>query len=362
MNYYFKKILLLLVSGFCFGRLGAQCVPPQNQLANPQMTEANPNLTMTVGVPSTIQFRFASAGDDPIPASTIFIQTTISTDDNFEFVPPYLDPSTTYGTWTVDPSRTTTDAVTIINTGAAIPDGVAQDIKLIIKPKVVNVVQVYTVSVERIASMTSCVGNTIPTGDNDSKWAEVKAITVVPISLREFTATKQQATSLLKWSTSQESNSAYTEIDRSGDGLQYSAIGKVKAAGESDRTTYYSFTDNAPLSGTNYYRLKFVDKDGSFKWSNIEVVKFDNADNATGIYPNPAQGQLTLTIPEKWKGKAMTALLYDGTGRLALHKEIKSASSTEQIKWDNVLPAGVYMLKLLKSDNTTEQFKIQILR
>ena len=84
----------------------------------------------------------------------------------------------------------------------------------------------------------------------------------LPIKLLGFTATKEGSKNLLQWTTVQEVNSSYFEVERSGDGVNYKAIGQVNGAGNSSVAKNYSLVDAKPVNGMNYYRLKMVDKDG----------------------------------------------------------------------------------------------------
>ncbi len=106
-----------------------------------------------------------------------------------------------------------------------------------------------------------------------SNWVAHSLITL-PVVLSQFTATKKQDVVQLQWKTDQEQNSREFIIERSADGNNYSAIGAVAAVGNSNSAQYYSFTDNVPQKGNNYYRLKFVDNDDKFNYSLIRTINF----------------------------------------------------------------------------------------
>lgn len=96
----------------------------------------------------------------------------------------------------------------------------------------------------------------------------------VPVKLSSFTAEKVNTTTLLQWSTATEINSKNFEVQRSADGKEFKTIGVVQAKGNSTNQTNYSFTDAVPINGINYYRLKQVDVNGKFEYTNIIQVNF----------------------------------------------------------------------------------------
>jgi hypothetical protein len=86
--------------------------------------------------------------------------------------------------------------------------------------------------------------------------------------MTEFTAVlNNDKTITLDWNTQMEVNSSRFEIERSADGDSWTAIGSVMAKGNSSMVTKYSFTDAQPLSGTNFYRLRMIDLDNSFGYT-----------------------------------------------------------------------------------------------
>ncbi|WP_146202213.1 hypothetical protein [Dyadobacter jejuensis] len=106
----------------------------------------------------------------------------------------------------------------------------------------------------------------------------------LPVTLISFTATKvsggaERSTALLIWQTSSEVNSDRFDIERSQDGKKWSSIGNVAAGGDKSSNTNYSFIDKTPTydrtrPGENLYRLKMIDKDGTFAYSRIQSLDF----------------------------------------------------------------------------------------
>lgn len=115
--------------------------------------------------------------------------------------------------------------------------------------------------------------------------------TTFPVTLVSFEAVRQESAALLTWSTTEEVNSDRFEIQRSSDGKYWNVIGELPSGTQSYVLKKYEFTDNAPVSGTNYYRLRMVDKDGTYAFSRIQKLEFDGA---SIIYPNPASNKVTI--------------------------------------------------------------------
>ncbi len=109
----------------------------------------------------------------------------------------------------------------------------------------------------------------------------------LPITLETFTATRNNNTALLQWSTSQEVNSSEFIIEKSSDGTQYHSIGEVAAAGNSHSRRSYQFTDPDLQAGINYYRLRITDINGEFRYSPVRLLSGDNDDLIVSLYPNP---------------------------------------------------------------------------
>jgi hypothetical protein len=100
------------------------------------------------------------------------------------------------------------------------------------------------------------------------------SLVALPVTYAGFTATKNGSNALLQWQTQQEQNSLSFIIERSSDGKEFTGIGQVAAAGNSSLVQSYSFTDETPRKGKNYYRLNQVDLDGRSNYSSIRTVDF----------------------------------------------------------------------------------------
>ena len=117
----------------------------------------------------------------------------------------------------------------------------------------------------------------------------------LPVKLETFLAYKEDESVKLSWQTSSESNSDHFEIHRSNDGENWKSISSVAALHHSDSLSNYFFIDKTPVEH-NYYRLKMVDADGSFAFSQVRSVAFDEVGLTENllIFPNPASDHVTV--------------------------------------------------------------------
>ncbi len=174
----------------------------------------------------------------------------------------------------------------------------------------------------------------------------------LPISLLEFTAAKQNKVVDLNWQTSTEQNSSHFDVEFSRDGSKFENIGQVNAAGFSNTVRNYALIHSTPINGVNYYRLKLVDADGSYKYSEVRTVKFSNT-KAISIMPNPTADLVYITSNEG--GVLQSVALYSASGKLlkfannfVLGKSIDLSTYT----------SGVYILKLMDKEGNTEVLKV----
>lgn len=173
----------------------------------------------------------------------------------------------------------------------------------------------------------------------------------LPVTLIRFDVVKEALTALLTWSTSMEMNSDRFEIEHSRDAKNWTTLGHVPAAVHSQIETGYDFTDTVPESGMNYYRLKMIDRDGTFAYSRIRSVSFPEFAWAK-LFPNPVSDVLQVVISNK---RVRKIRLIDSFGHVMYDGQITSAV----VKLDMRSYAhGIYFIHLEQEDGTVRVFKI----
>ena len=172
-----------------------------------------------------------------------------------------------------------------------------------------------------------------------------------PVSLISFNAQKEAQTAVLSWSTAEEVNSDRFEVEHSLNGKNWRMIGSVAAKGNSRSTQWYSFTDNNPANGSNLYRLRMIDRDGSFDVTRAKSLEFDIAIE-TAMYPNPVAERLLLKTNDL--GQIRRVELYNASGKSVLESESVTASGID-VKG---LPTGLYVVKVTRTNGSTDTFKV----
>lgn len=111
----------------------------------------------------------------------------------------------------------------------------------------------------------------------------------LPVELVSFSGYHDNNVNFLNWNTASELNTDRFEIEKATQPQQWINIGSVQAAGNSNIPRTYTFSDIHPAIGDNYYRLKMMDLDGSFKYSNVINIPVSEVPNNgfISIFPNP---------------------------------------------------------------------------
>ncbi|MCG2614659.1 choice-of-anchor D domain-containing protein [Terrimonas sp. NA20] len=170
----------------------------------------------------------------------------------------------------------------------------------------------------------------------------------LPVELLSFEAVLQGDRSLLKWKTSDEVNSSHFEIQHSLNGRQFSEVGRLSTH-NTVGVFSYQFVHQMPQSGTNYYRLKMVDIDGSFTYSPVRELVV-SASTVLQVYPNPAKHVVTV------KGIQPNGIvqLVSLDGKMV--KQLNTSDTMMSINLDD-LPAGAYVL-IYRNNGLYQQIKL----
>lgn len=192
------------------------------------------------------------------------------------------------------------------------------------------------------------ISNTLPlTNFTSLTAAQANAL---PVSLIGFEVKRVENMTVLNWQTSEEKNSEYFEIQQSEDSRNWTALGTVKAAMESVGKREYSFQDPAERFGTQYYRLKMVDIDGSYAYSSIKWIKLESA-GMISAYPNPVVDKLLIGSKEALASVKVTDL----AGRSFL--DLSKPKPGQEFSLKNY-PAGIYLVKVETATGKTQILKV----
>ncbi|WP_031529607.1 T9SS type A sorting domain-containing protein [Dyadobacter crusticola] len=176
----------------------------------------------------------------------------------------------------------------------------------------------------------------------------------LPVTLASFHVKAAEQSAILNWVTSAEVNSSHFEIERSADGKQWAQIGLQAAttSANTDHHSNYQFVDQHPLTGVNLYRLKMVDLDASYTYSQIKELRFDQHATAF-IYPNPASDRINFNGITQNTLKEAT--LVDLSGRpLTKTKNISAGLEVGN------LPQGRYVVNLTFNNGTAKSLHVVV--
>ncbi|MCS3799085.1 T9SS type A sorting domain-containing protein [Niastella sp. OAS944] len=162
----------------------------------------------------------------------------------------------------------------------------------------------------------------------------------LPLTLLNFSAIDKETEVQLQWQTSQEENTASFTIERSADGKKYENIGSVAAA-SNNLVNNYTYKDAQPVTGTAFYRLKMIDKDGRFTNSRMVSVTRNGRAQPLQVSPSPAKELLNVQATGT---ETVQLQITDATGRIWQQQHINLNGKTSASINIQALPAGVYYL------------------
>jgi hypothetical protein len=195
-----------------------------------------------------------------------------------------------------------------------------------------------------------------------SSAGTVMGATILPISLEGLTVElNSNKTVELDWNTAQETNSSHFDIQRSQDGNVWTVIGGVVAKGNSPLPSVYSFTDENPSAGTNYYRLRMVDLDGKFTFSAIRVIHSSALVSQVSFYPNPARNYVNVALGAG-STTEVTVRLINQSGQVLQEKKAASGNGAVLSFPVQQYVTGLYILSVEGADGTHETSKLLISR
>ena len=198
------------------------------------------------------------------------------------------------------------------------------------------------------ASITSSNGSIVfdtnPAGDKHDPATEIIICVsaILPVDLNSFEGKIDNSASYLSWETQTEESNDYFEVQYSTDGREFSTIGMVEGNGTTSEVQNYDYTHKDVRGIDNYYRLKQVDLDGDFAYSDIIYLQNDRPDTPVAIYPNPAREQLT------YDGAVATLTFFDIQGRQVM-QQVANERTTIDI---STLNSGVYTIEILTNTGT----------
>ncbi len=174
----------------------------------------------------------------------------------------------------------------------------------------------------------------------------------LPITLGSFEAQISGTAGDLRWITFKEENNIGFDIERSPDGKTFQSIGQVSSKannGNSSMKISYTYTDENPLNGNNFYRLKQTDFDGKTSYSVVRVLNFAKS-GSIGLYPNPAHNTLTVY------GNDVTNIILSNLTGQTIQAPITYSGALAVINV-SALNAGTYFANVISANGTSTSLR-----
>ncbi len=185
--------------------------------------------------------------------------------------------------------------------------------------------------------------------------------TRVPVELTYFRGKGNRCTAMLEWETASELDNDYFLIEHSFDGRQFESIGIVKGHGTTSEVQQYRFEHNNLRQNLNHYRLKQVDFDGTFEYSEIEIVNtncYENNREITEIYPNPTNENVKIKFYAE-NAENVEVIITDIVGKQMdrIMLELHQGNNLFDIEMSSY-QTGIYFIQLELKGLNTQSFKV----
>lgn len=243
------------------------------------------NLGLGLISPDPKYFQFAATSNNLNEWSTYFVRILPECDTDNDGIPNRLDlDSDNDGCLDALEGSANYTSMNLVTAGGTVTRGVgssAANQNLCGGPACVNSVGVPSIGYQSDVSAY------------DASELSPSCGTVLPLTLTDFKGFKTQDGVYLKWSTKMEINTSGFVIEHSNDGLEWKDLSFVNAKNKST-INEYDYLDKYPTIGVNFYRIKIVDKDGTFKHTKvIEIIYID--EHSISVYPNPVSTKVIVT-------------------------------------------------------------------
>ncbi|TXF82574.1 T9SS type A sorting domain-containing protein [Neolewinella aurantiaca] len=181
--------------------------------------------------------------------------------------------------------------------------------------------------------------------------------TTLPIELVSFEAKQRGKEIILNWTTESEISNEKFEIELSYAGRGFQKIGEVTGAGTTTVSQNYSFLPDNPQNGTSYFRLKQVDFDGQFSYSEVVSLDFNGESGRVGaFYPNPSRSgfvNLKYFTPDEDR---ITVSVFNVAGRLVANYTLSVSGGSNNLSFDfSELSAGLHTVWITDKRNQTHR-------
>jgi hypothetical protein len=204
------------------------------------------------------------------------------------------------------------------------------------------------------------ISTSIPLYINDADGADKNnytyTLSVLPVNISKFEIVENNCNSKLNWVTTKEENFNHFDVEYSNDGIQFTKIGLINSNKATSGSSYTFSTIQKNYKG--YYRLKIVDENASYSYT--EILKFVSKCNTPkiSIYPNPVVTGGATTLNIEHFGNKIIGNITDFSGKILTNLVLTNGRNILKI---NNLAAGTYLLKVSDEFGNKNIMKIVLL-
>jgi hypothetical protein len=180
----------------------------------------------------------------------------------------------------------------------------------------------------------------------------------LPVTISSLKAFKRLNNITVEWEVENETDISNYVIEKSIDGITF-VLASIETS-QNNSSAIYSWLDENPFSGNNYYRLKIVSINGKYTYSKTVHVRNEETTNNIFVYPNPLAGkELRISIAEEETGKYVFKMT-NAIGQTMIYEEINHKSKTpfEAISLPANLPRGIYQLEVISPSGERNYLKV----
>ena len=175
----------------------------------------------------------------------------------------------------------------------------------------------------------------------------------LPVTLISFTGSSKPTVNLLEWKTTSEINYSHFILQRSTDAIKWENVARINSRSNSANSiNEYNYADSLISNKVTFYRLLLVDRDGSYKISNIVIIRRENTESVIKVFPNPVmKGEVFIDLGNSTPNQKVSINLFDLSGKMVKAPD-KISQNNGLIRLDlNGLKPSIYMLKIQKGNN-----------
>lgn len=172
----------------------------------------------------------------------------------------------------------------------------------------------------------------------------------LPVTLVSFNASVVEEKVLVTWTTTEEKNSDYFDVQRSPDTRSWGTVGRITGKGTIMALNKYRLEDPSPLPGTSYYRLKQVDTDHTYTYSHMVSVQRPGFE--VSLFPNPADHILYIKLANQ--KDRFSYIISDVSGQIRLRSYAPQGRSSIPV---GSLSPGLYLIRIQNNDGTATSLK-----